>query len=265
MAGPRSDRDGHRPRRDRRSVRWLAMAAAFLVVASMVMRASFSLGADGVDRIPEGDPATGTIALSTMTDTPLFDDVHLAPGESVEGCIRVDARGDVDPDPVALGLDGFSGADLAAHLDVVVERGYGAGPTSDCGTFVSTARIASGSLLDLATDGPDTDDTAWDPPAGSTHTSYRIVVTLAPDVADVLQGTTSQTDFVWATGGTGQGGTASNEVLVRPGEVLRGTFVPLLSLLVACLVALGMVLARARPRDRGPSPTDASSTAYETR
>ncbi len=222
----------------RRWLRVVTAICALLLVASMVMRASFALTRDPADGDDPDDPVAGSLDMSTDADAPLFDDVQLAPGQTVSACVRVDIDGDVDPDAVRLGLAGLSGsAPLAASLQVTVERGE---VRTDCNSFVQVEHLASGSLLDLTRRGPDGGVRwgTWDPAAGRSHTWYRVSVTLDPAVDDLLQGARTGTGFVWSTAGAAAPDEASGDVVVRPPAVLRATFVPLLSLLVLIAVAL---------------------------
>lgn len=232
-----------------RGLRIAAGLAALLLVGGLILRGSMGLSRQEPERIVRTDPVTGAIetdgdiALTADADRPLFDDVHLAPGETVQACVRVDYRGDVDPDAIVLNLAGISGSrDLADRLQVAVQRGGIADPAAGCGGFVAREVVATGPLTALADHARDTATgwRGWDPTSGEASTWYRVAVTLDEELAPDLQGARTGTGFVWSAVASPTSTSVAHKVAVLVGTVVRDAFLPMLLLLAVTILFLGI-------------------------
>ncbi len=232
-----------------RGLRVAAGLAALLLVGGLVLRGSMGLTRAQPERIVRTDPVTGAIetdgriGLATDASRPLFDHVSLAPGDTVQACVRVDYRGDVDPDAVVLHLAGLGGSrPLADRLDVAVERGAIATPATGCDGFVAEELVATGPLGSLADHARDaaTGWRGWDPTPGEASTWYRVAVTLDDHTETSLQGARAETGFVWSAVAPPASSGLLHRVVVVLGAVARDTFLPMLLLLAVTMLFLGI-------------------------
>lgn len=103
-----------------------ALLAGLVLASAWVVRLSTGLEPDSgvAARAVTGDEDATVSLVDAAGGVPLFDDVVLAPGDSVTRCLEVEAAAVGDPSPVVLHLDA-PGADplLAQHLFVDVSGG----------------------------------------------------------------------------------------------------------------------------------------------
>ncbi len=151
------------------------------------------------EEVPEV-PDTVVRLADTDAGTAMFgSEVTLAPGVTSDRCIEVLFDGNIDPLPVQLYAAVATG-DLAPYLDLTVEMGDAAtGSFGDCGTFVPTETLYTGTLADFAAThsswfgGLPT----WDPGADSEARTFRFTVSVQDN--PVAEGKSVAFGFAWET------------------------------------------------------------------
>jgi hypothetical protein len=145
-------------------------------------------------------PSTVIRLADTDAGTAMFGgETVLAPGVTSDRCIQVDYSGDLDPEPVRLYAAAVAG-DLAPYLDLAIDIGDAtSGAFGDCGTFVPTGSLYSGSLADFATghSGYFTGIDTWDPSHEEEIRTFRFTVSVQDDPA--AEGRSVGFGFSWET------------------------------------------------------------------
>lgn len=220
--------------------------AALLFAVGLMSRLSVGLSGSsptGREHLTLGN----VLALGTdLRGQPLFEDVLLVPGEPRTACIRLDAEGRVDPEPVGLyvaNLDGHRG--LAEALRLTVEYGTGHDPSTagSCEGFRPADTLASAPLATLFQDHGDGAGAlrAWDPRPGLSSTWYRFTVELPSDPPAAAQGgRIDDLGLAWATTGTGVPQVWSERSLLFVTSLAERSTLPLLTLLALSVVFLGI-------------------------
>jgi hypothetical protein len=152
---------------------------------------------------PTAPPTPEPIAAVALTDddagTAMFGDVTLAPGVTVERCIRVIYLGEADPDPVVLYAAEVTG-DLSSYLDLTIDMADDAAEAfGSCGEFPGSDPLFEGTLADFAAAhaGPLTGRAAWHPDADGDSRVFRFRLTVRDDPA--AAGRTTGFGFSWRT------------------------------------------------------------------
>lgn len=149
--------------------------------------------------IPEV-PSTVIRLADTDAGTAMFGtETVLAPGVTSDRCIEVDYSGNVDPQPVRLYAAAAAGA-LAPYLDLTVDMGSAAaGAFGDCGTFVASARLYSGTLDAFAAAHGSfaTGLETWAPGRDGGVQTFRFTVSVQDD--PVAEGKAVAFGFSWET------------------------------------------------------------------
>lgn len=132
----------------RTTARSLATAIALLVVSILVVTRSRA-AMNPVDADADVSLAAGTVELSDDdSGTSLFAIDNMVPDQPERDCIVVSYDGNVLP--VAVSLSSEAAGDLAALLQVSVERGVG-GTFHDCTGFTPSETVYEGTLASMAT------------------------------------------------------------------------------------------------------------------
>lgn len=227
--------------------RWLHLVgalAALVLVVGLVLRASVGLSRPIDERMVLIDPRTGTVTtpeieLRASTTDPLFPDVVLQPGESRTACLEIEQHGSVPPGRVVLRVPALGGSvDLARALRVSIDRGA-PGAAGDCHDFEPVARVASGTLDDLAALVEAPDVPAWTATDGQ-RASYRVAVVLSDEIAATLQGTRTTVDLRWMLTAPPAGPPWTSGPGVLFPALLRDVVLPFLWLLVVVVLFLGI-------------------------
>ncbi len=186
----------------------VAAMAAFLVVSTLVFRASEAAFTAAYTN-PDNSFATATISLaSPSASTPLFGDpdgdpaaavdAHgLYPGASVDGCIDVTYGGRLgaaELTAVTLDVEGAAG-ELADELTVSVER-YD-GPCADGGAGSVTV-VAGQGLAGVAGA-----STGWTPAIDGETAGFAFTVTLDAGTEVGMGASATGIDLVWRLGTSG--------------------------------------------------------------
>jgi hypothetical protein len=228
--------------KDRRSLQVVGALAALLLTVGMIVRASVGLYSTGDESIVEVDPVTGEVVgggviLVPGTQAKLFEDVELLPGQPVASCLRIEHRGDVRLDAVALRVSDVVGSPaLLRALDLQVERGVAPaggcdGFTPETATSVPLAAVGTGTVSGEWSE--------WSPVDGEVA-DYRFTLTLAEGISDELQGEAASTSFTWVATADPVGGDLLSRLLLLLAAVAREALLPLLLLIVVGVLFLGI-------------------------
>ena len=142
-----------------------------------------------VIRLDDTDAGTAMFGAATV----------LAPGVTSDRCIQVDYSGNVAAQPVRLYAAAAVGA-LAPYLDLTVDIGAATDDAfGDCGTFVSTGRLYSGTLAAFAGDHGSyaTGLETWHPGRDGDIRTFRFRVSVHDD--PVAEGRAVEFGFSWET------------------------------------------------------------------
>lgn len=140
--------------------------------------------------------ATGPVAISTDAGgNPMFEQVPMWPGATVQGCILVTYSGTSLPADISLYGKGL-GSGLDVYLDLTIEVGSG-GRFADCSGFMPTATAYSGTLAAFTAQHTNFANgiRVWSPTNTPESRTYRFTVTLQDD--NGAQGKTGSADFLW--------------------------------------------------------------------
>jgi len=142
-----------------------------------------------VIRLDDTDAGTAMFGAATV----------LAPGVTSDRCIQVDYSGNVAAQPVRLYAAAAVGA-LAPYLDLTVDIGAATDDAfGDCGTFVATGRLYSGTLAAFAADHGSyaTGLETWNPGRDGDIRTFRFRVSVHDD--PVAEGRAVEFGFSWET------------------------------------------------------------------
>ena len=145
-------------------------------------------------------PSTVVQLADSDAGTAMFGaETTLAPGVTSDRCIEVLFDGNIDPLPVQLYAAVATG-DLARYLDLTIEMGdAAAGSFGDCGTFVPTATLYSGTLADFAATHSSWSSglPTWDPASDAEARTFRFAVAVQDDPS--AEGKSVAFGFAWET------------------------------------------------------------------
>jgi hypothetical protein len=196
--------EGRRTRRRRAfslnglAIQLSAFALSFTLVALLVVSSSRAAFVDQNENTLN-QLTGGEVELSDNdSGTALFtSEDGLAPGETVQRCIRVTYQGNVDPVPVKLYAASTSGA-LAPYLDLAIEIGPDSGSAfGSCAGFAPTGTVYSGTLAGFGSSATDfaSGRTTWDPAGPDETRTFRFSLTLGTDPA--ASGASASFGFTW--------------------------------------------------------------------
>ena len=179
------------------SLRLAASAAALSVIVGAGAYGTYSAFTDTTDNTGNTF-AAGTIDITDDdAGTSMFTLSGMLPGSTATRCINVSNAGTSPFANVALS-GAVGGTGLATSLQVVVDRGTGAGggATFSCTGFASvTPNLVTGALSAFPTSGaPVNDATGWAPGAVK---SYRFTVTLPVAAPQTAQGLNATLAVTW--------------------------------------------------------------------
>ena len=183
--------------RDRRRAGALIAGAAALSAASigaLVFTATNAAFNDTTDNTGNSFAAGTVILVDDDAGNAMFNATGMVPGDTVTDCIEVTYNGTiVGADLDGLNLYGSSSGDLAAELDLDVQRSAAGG---SCAAFASTATVYNGDLGSLGTD-YGTGSAGLTPSATGETVAYQFAVTLPASTPNSAQGDTASADFTW--------------------------------------------------------------------
>lgn len=175
-----------------------AFALSFTLVALLVVSSSRSAFVDQNENTLNQVTGGEVDLTDNDSDTALFtSDEGLAPGQTVERCIRVTYAGNVDPVPVKLYAASTSGA-LAPYLDLSIQIGPDSGGAfGSCAGFSPTGTVYSGTLAGFGSSATDfgSGRTTWDPAGPDETRTFRFSLTLGTDPA--ASGASASFGFTW--------------------------------------------------------------------
>ncbi len=183
--------------RDRRRAGAIIAGAAALSAASigaLVFTATNAAFSDTTAN-PGNSFVAGTVILDDdLNGTAMFNVTGMVPGDTEVDCIEVTYNGTiVGADLDGLTMYGAATGDLAAELDLVVDRSAAGG---SCAAFASAANVYTGDLTALGTDYA-SGSAGLTPSATGETVAYQFSVTLPAATPNSAQGDTANADFTW--------------------------------------------------------------------
>lgn len=183
---------------DSRVVRFGAIALSLLFVLFLVVsvsRAAFVATTENTTN----SVSTGTVVLSDNdSGSALFSNVTgLAPGSSLNRCIKVSYTGSLNPTAVKLYISGAPTGTLAQYLDMTVD--IGTGDALDCSDFASSSNLYTGTLGTFASTYTSYTNglLGWDPAGTGESKTFKFNLSVQDQSA--AAGSTAGFGFTWET------------------------------------------------------------------
>lgn len=164
---------------------------ALVAVSLLVLNSSRAAFSDTTDSTGNSLSAGTVDLVDDDAGSAMFTVPNMAPGDSVEACIKVTYQGLIaDPAPVHVYSGSYTdSADLASFLNLTIEEG--SGNSSDCTDFTAGTTIEPGSTLkdfDIAHFDYASGAGVWDPSGTPESKTYRVTFQLDPATPNSEQG-----------------------------------------------------------------------------